>query len=1057
MSSDTDPTNPNLINTAGGAMIDGTVNTAGDFVGRDQMVRGDQISGDKILGDKVLGNKTVITEETAYTVQRLINPYLGLRAFGYADRAIYAGREQLAQETVQRLTAPGAQQTILFITGSSGSGKSSFAQAGLIPLLENHYAAYQKTVRHAVFRPSSQPLVMLADALQKLNPDRQTEFLSETQFVDHLAPISPTQINLLLIDQFEELFIQSEASQRPPFCDFLINLPDFAASHTHILITLRVDYLDELFAIQPLWAIAKEGVELRTMKADDLRNAIQKPLQINYPQKRFAPELLERLVQDGGADAALLPLLQVTLAELWKTGKLVLSNYHSLTDAIRQRADTVYDFNDYDKADPQKNRSTDEQKELIEILLDLINVSVDGDDRRDVRQHRTRYELEKSSPQRPRLIEELINARLLSASETRNGAEMEVIDIIHESLIDNWDRLQEEIEKQRQQLQRRARFKLWRNLWEQNQKVDNHLLLTDIQLAEAKMLVDVNDIELRELNSPEFYWLSLEYQAKIQRVKEKEAAEHRARQQWLQRVGLALILAIIAAGIALWQWQRAQVAADGQMQARATSDANATLANMQRQDTQIAATGEAQARATAMIAKQFVEADLWEKEALTLQKSQPSLAILLALEAWFIQKDRGEPHVSTATENLVQLLVDIHGIPLFGHTGAVNDLEFSPDGKWLASASEDATVRLWDLLNLDEQQAILLRHSSSVQHVAFSPDQQWFATAAQDGSINAWPTNALQSKPHTLLSQSNSVTDIAFSQDGRYLFAMSNVRSIYAWDLLQLSSDPQMFDDYQSVCQMFSFAENSSDLATLCQLSKLLNQQWRDNILDLENFLFNPDAQWIADINYNSGNLLLWSTDIESEEPEEIAFEERISTLAQNDDYTQFAIGSEDSRVYIVENLNAMIQTPNDFYFKTLYGHSAAITTLKFAPNGEWLASGNADGDIRLWSGDNSEYEWQEDYSPIVESVPIYIPDGCKLSCPVIDIDCIECRKTQRLALLSQNANVSQLTNLACLCAGRNLTSAEWNQYFGEATYRTTCPQLPSHQEMPNAKVTATP
>jgi hypothetical protein len=86
----------------------------------------------------VIGDKVTITEETAYNVHGLANPYLGLSAFRYEDRAIYARREQLAQETVQRLTAPGAQQTLLFITDASGSGKSSFAQAGLIPLLESH-------------------------------------------------------------------------------------------------------------------------------------------------------------------------------------------------------------------------------------------------------------------------------------------------------------------------------------------------------------------------------------------------------------------------------------------------------------------------------------------------------------------------------------------------------------------------------------------------------------------------------------------------------------------------------------------------------------------------------------------------------------------------------------------------------------------------------------------------------------------------------------------------------------------------------------------------------
>ncbi len=158
MPSEHESTNPTQVNTSGGTVVEGNVNTSGgDFVGRD---------------------KIVITEEAAYQVYGLTNPYLGLRAFHYEDRAIYAGREQLAQETVRRLTQPGTQQTRLFITGASGSGKSSFAQAGLIPQLESHYAAYQKTVRHAIFRPSSQPMVMFTDALQRLHPDLTPETLA---------------------------------------------------------------------------------------------------------------------------------------------------------------------------------------------------------------------------------------------------------------------------------------------------------------------------------------------------------------------------------------------------------------------------------------------------------------------------------------------------------------------------------------------------------------------------------------------------------------------------------------------------------------------------------------------------------------------------------------------------------------------------------------------------------------------------------------------------------------------------------------------------------------
>ncbi len=73
-----------------------------------------------------------------------------------------AGREKLIAETVARLTAPDEPLALLFITGASGSGKSSFVQAGVLPALEKHYAAL--SLKWAVFRPSRDPLAALADA-----------------------------------------------------------------------------------------------------------------------------------------------------------------------------------------------------------------------------------------------------------------------------------------------------------------------------------------------------------------------------------------------------------------------------------------------------------------------------------------------------------------------------------------------------------------------------------------------------------------------------------------------------------------------------------------------------------------------------------------------------------------------------------------------------------------------------------------------------------------------------------------------------------------------------
>lgn len=68
------------------------------------------------------------------------------------------GREKLIVETAARLTTSDDPLSLLFVTGASGSGKSSFVQAGALPALEKHYAAL--SVKWAVFRPSRDPLAV---------------------------------------------------------------------------------------------------------------------------------------------------------------------------------------------------------------------------------------------------------------------------------------------------------------------------------------------------------------------------------------------------------------------------------------------------------------------------------------------------------------------------------------------------------------------------------------------------------------------------------------------------------------------------------------------------------------------------------------------------------------------------------------------------------------------------------------------------------------------------------------------------------------------------------
>ena len=72
--------------------------------------------------------------------------------------------------------------------------------------------------------------------------------------------------------------------------------------------------------------------------------------------------------------------------------------------------------------------------------------------------------------------------------------------------------------------------------------------------------------------------------------------------------------------------------------------------------------------------------------------------------------------------------------PLNGHSGKVSLVAFSRDGKWVATGSDDRTVRLWDPATGGESKHTLPVQGGALHALTFSADSKWVATAADDGA-----------------------------------------------------------------------------------------------------------------------------------------------------------------------------------------------------------------------------------------------------------------------------------------------------------------------------------
>jgi len=237
------------------------------------------------------------------------------------------------------------------------------------------------------------------------------------------------------------------------------------------------------------------------------------------------------------------------------------------------------------------------------------------------------------------------------------------------------------------------------------------------------------------------------------------------------------------------------------------------------------------------------------------------------------------------------------------HNGTVVAAVFSPDGKKLATASDDNdgnTSRIWDVATGKELHRF--KHCSYVPSVAFSPDGTKLATACWDNESRIWDVESgdlLHILPHNY-----SVTSLSFSSDGKRLATGSDDNASRIWDV------------------------ESGDL---------LHLMYHNN--SVQSVLFNPDGTKLASASWDnttriwgveSGNLL-----------HVLPHNDSVTSLSFGPDGKRLATGSDDktARIWDVENGDLI----------HVFLHHSTIYTISFSHDGRKLATASTDSTVRIW------------------------------------------------------------------------------------------------------------
>jgi WD40 repeat protein/serine/threonine protein kinase len=425
------------------------------------------------------------------------------------------------------------------------------------------------------------------------------------------------------------------------------------------------------------------------------------------------------------------------------------------------------------------------------------------------------------------------------------------------------------------------------------------------------------------------------------------------------------------------------------------------------------------------------------------------------------------------------------GEPLSGHSGWVRAIAFSPDGQTLVSGSSDETIRLWDVSSGQPVSPAYTGHHARIESVVFSPDGRLVVSAGEDGRIILWNPATGRRLGRILAGHVQAVNSLDFTPDGLTLISAGSDRALIRWDVASgalLSNWNSRIPGINAIAVSpdgrLIAAANASESITLWDVeSGQPGPPLSAHLSFVQDIAIAPDGRLMASASAD-GTVALWDFAQTRRLGQRLAEHAGVvNAVAFSPNGRLLVSGGNDDRV-ILWDLTPVLDNPftGRPLAQPLIGHTNWVLAVAFSPDGQLLASAGSDLGVMLWdvaSGQSLGLPLSGHTSQI--RALAFSPDGRLLVSagednriivwdvasrrPVYRIENAHTGGVYALAfspdgrtiasagadeqVILWNVDIANWQQQACAIANRNLTQAEWEQFFGDEPYHQTCPAIP--------------